>query len=306
MQAKFSRQCVPRLTSIGDTLRLMDKLFIFFQQLVPQHLLSRCTGWLAELEHPGWLKNWVIGRFIAHFNVDMSEAAEPDHTRYTNFNAFFTRSLKDGARPIAEADVVCPADGAVSQLGAIRHGRIFQAKGQDFSTVELLGGDPTWAERFADGQFATIYLSPRDYHRVHMPLDGRLLATTYIPGDLFSVNAVTAEHVERLFARNERLVCYFDTEFGPMAMILVGAMVVAGIETVWSGQVAPPPRFPTSHDYSQLPAPVTLARGEEMGRFKLGSTVILLFPRNTIVWDERYAARSSTTLGEPMGRRTQN
>jgi phosphatidylserine decarboxylase len=270
---------------------------------VPQHLLSRCTGWLAELEHPAWLKNWVIGRFIAHFRVDMSEAAEPDHTRYANFNAFFTRPLKTDARPIAAADVVCPADGAVSQLGAIHHGRIFQAKGRDFSTVELLGGDPAWAERFADGQFATIYLSPRDYHRVHMPLDGRLLATTYIPGDLFSVNAVTAEHVERLFARNERLVCYFDTGFGPMAMILVGAMVVAGIETVWSGQVAPPPKTPVTQDYSQLPDTVALARGEEMGRFKLGSTVILLFPRDTIAWEAHYAAGSSTTLGEPLGTR---
>ena len=283
----------------------MDKLFIFFQQLVPQHLLSRCTGWLADLEHPAWLKNWVIGRFIAHFRVDMSEAAEPDPARYANFNAFFTRPLKEGARPIATADLVCPADGAISQLGAISEGRIFQAKGQDFSVVELLGGDPAWAARFADGAFATIYLSPRDYHRVHMPLDGQLLATTYIPGDLFSVNAVTAEHVERLFARNERLVCYFDTGFGPMAMILVGAMVVAGIDTVGSGQVAPPPGPPVSHDYRQLPAPVTLARGEEMGRFRLGSTVILLFPRDTIEWDARYRSGSATTLGEPLGARVQ-
>lgn len=278
----------------------MDKLFIIFQYLVPQHLLSRCTGWLAELEHPAWLKNWVVGRFIAHFGVNMSEAAEPDHKRYASFNAFFTRPLRAGARPIAAADLVCPADGAISQLGAIQGGRIFQAKGQDFSAVELLGGDPVWAARFADGQFATIYLSPRDYHRVHMPLDGRLLATTYVPGDLFSVNAVTASNVERLFARNERLVCYFDTAVGPMAMILVGAMVVAGIETVWSGQVAPPPKTPSTQDFSELPAPVTLARGEEMGRFKLGSTVILLFPQNAIQWDPRYAAGTPTVLGEPL------
>lgn len=281
----------------------MDKLFIFFQHLVPQHLLSRCTGWLADLEHPAWLKNWVIKRFIAHFGVDMSEAAESDPTRYSNFNAFFTRPLQDGARPIAGADIVCPADGAISQLGAIRQGRIFQAKGQDFSAVELLGGDPEWAARFADGQYATIYLSPRDYHRVHMPVDGRLLATTYIPGELFSVNAVTAERVDRLFARNERLVCYFDAGFGPMAMILVGAMVVAGIETVWSGQVAPPPKAPTTVNYSELPAPLTLAKGEEMGRFKLGSTVILLFPKDSMAWEARYSAGSPTTLGEPLGSR---
>ena len=281
----------------------MDKLFIFFQHIVPQHLLSRCTAWLADLEHPAWLKNWVIERFVAHFGVDMSEAAESDPRRYASFNAFFTRPLKAGARPIAEAALVCPADGAISQLGAIHRGRIFQAKGQDFSTVELLGGDPVWAARFADGQFATIYLSPRDYHRVHMPVAGRLLATTYIPGDLFSVNGVTAGHVERLFARNERLVCYFDTAFGPMAMILVGAMVVAGIETVWSGQVAPPPKAPVTLDYSETPARVELAQGEEMGRFKLGSTVILLFPEGAVEWDPRYAAGTPTTLGEPLGDR---
>lgn len=281
----------------------MDTLFIFFQHLVPQHLLSRLTGWLAELEHPAALKNWVIGRFIKHFDVDMSEARETDHRRYANFNAFFTRPLREGARPIAEADVVCPADGAVSQLGDIVGGRIFQAKGHDYSCVELLGGDPEWAERFAGGKFATIYLSPRDYHRVHMPVAGRLLGTTYIPGDLFSVNTVTAQNVERLFARNERLVCYFDTAAGPMALILVGAMVVAGIETVWGGQVAPPPSAPTRLDYQRLPDVVELAKGEEMGRFKLGSTVILLFPEGGVEWDERYLAGTPTRLGEALARR---
>ena len=278
----------------------MDKIFIFFQHLVPQHLLSRCTGWLAELEHPTWLKNWVIGVFIRHFKVDMSEALEPDHEAYANFNAFFTRPLQEGARPIADADIVCPADGAISQLGGIHAGRIFQAKGQDYSALELLGGDPEWAARFGGGTFATIYLSPRDYHRVHMPVAGRLLGTTYVPGDLYSVNTVTAQNVERLFARNERLVCYFDTEFGPMAMILVGAMVVAGIETVWGGQVAPPPSTPQSLSYTGLPEPVELAKGEEMGRFKLGSTVILLFPEDAIEWDARYAAGSATRLGEAL------
>ena len=278
----------------------MDKIFIFFQHLVPQHLLSRCTGWLAELEHPVWLKNWVIGVFIRHVKVDMAEALEPDHEAYANFTAFFTRPLQEGARPIAAADIVCPADGAISQLGGIHSGRIFQAKGQDYSALELLGGDPEWAARFAGGTFATIYLSPRDYHRVHMPVAGRLLASTYVPGDLYSVNTVTAQHVERLFARNERLVCYFDTQFGPMAMILVGAMVVAGIETVWGGQVAPPPKTPQSLSYTGLPESVELAKGEEMGRFKLGSTVILLFPEGAIEWDARYAAGSATRLGEAL------
>ncbi|PLW68425.1 archaetidylserine decarboxylase [Pseudohalioglobus lutimaris] len=280
----------------------MDKLFIIFQHLVPQHLLSRCTAWLAELEHPAALKNWVIGRFVRHFNVDMSEALEPDYRQYANFNAFFTRPLRAGARAVADADVVCPADGAISQLGDIVGGRIFQAKGQDYSCVELLGGDPEWAARFAGGKFATIYLSPRDYHRVHMPIAGKLLGTTYIPGDLFSVNTVTAENVERLFARNERLVSYFDTEAGPMAMILVGAMVVAGIETVWGGQVAPPPSTPLSLDYRAQPEPVALAAGEEMGRFKLGSTVILLFPEGAIEWDSGYAATTPTRLGEALAR----
>lgn len=279
----------------------MDSLFIFFQHIVPQHWLSRLTGWLAEVRHPIWLKNFVIETFVKHFEVDMAEAEQPDPTAYANFNEFFTRSLQAGARPLDDADIICPADGAISQLGTIEEGRIFQAKGQSFSTRELLGGDEVRAAQFTDGQFATIYLSPRDYHRVHMPLAGQLSATSYIPGDLFSVNAVTAENVERLFARNERLVCYFDTDVGPVAMILVGAMVVAGIETVWSGQVAPATDDPTVVDYQHLPAPVSLTKGEEMGRFKLGSTVILLFPKGSMSWDERYVAGTPTRLGEALG-----
>ena len=279
----------------------MDRIFIIFQHIVPQHLLSRCTGWLAQLRGPQWLKNVVIRLFVRHFRVDMSEAQEPDYTRYANFNAFFTRALREGARPIAEADVVCPADGAISQLGDIRQGMCFQAKGRYFSTRELLGGDLARSNAYDGGHFATIYLSPRDYHRVHMPVAGRLTATSYIPGKLFSVNGTTADNVDRLFARNERLVCHFETEHGPMAMVLVGAMVVAGIETVWSGQVAPPPKRPLVTDYQSAPAPVDLAQGEEMGRFKLGSTVILLFPAATIGWDEKYVAGSGTRLGESLG-----
>ena len=280
----------------------MDKIFIFLQHVLPQHLFSRCTGALADLRHPVWLKNWLIHVFIRQFRVDMSEAADPDPTSYASFNAFFTRPLREDARSPAEADVICPADGAISQLGDIRGGRIFQAKGQSFSTWELLGGDAERAELFADGRFATIYLSPRDYHRVHMPLAGRLTATSYIPGKLFSVNQVTAENVPRLFARNERLVCYFDTAAGPMAMILVGAMVVAGIETVWSGQVAPPTSDPVLRDYVVLPRVIELAQGEEMGRFKLGSTVILLFPKDAVEFDTAYAAGSATRLGESLGK----
>ncbi|MCZ6831670.1 MAG: archaetidylserine decarboxylase [Gammaproteobacteria bacterium] len=274
-------------------------VFILLQQVLPQHLLSRLSGWLAE-NRTAWLKNLLIERFAAHFDVDMSEAANPDLRSYENFNAFFTRSLRPDARPIAveSGSIVSPADGAISQLGDIEQGRIFQAKSQSFSVVELLGGDAARAEAFKDGKFATIYLSPRDYHRVHMPCAGELSAQTYIPGDLYSVNQTTAENVQRLFARNERLVCFFETATGPMAMVLVGAMIVAGIETVWSGQVAPPPRQARKIDYRELPATVTLGRGEEMGRFKLGSTVILLFPDQACRWESHLQANSLLRLGE--------
>lgn len=279
----------------------MDSLFILLQYLLPQHLLSRLTGWLAETRII-WLKNLLISQFAKHFDVNMSEAVEPEPTAYDNFNAFFTRVLKEGARPIDPSPgvLVCPADGAISQLGAIEHGRIFQAKGQSYTALELLGGDEHRANQFAEGEFATIYLSPRDYHRVHMPVAGKLTAQTYIPGQLFSVNQVTAENVPRLFARNERLVCYFDTEFGPMAMVLVGALIVAGIETTWSGQVAPPTREPKTVDFKSAPAGVELDRGEEMGRFKLGSTVILLFPQDAISWQPEYQAGTATRLGQVL------
>jgi phosphatidylserine decarboxylase len=280
----------------------LDQLFITLQQLLPQHLLSRATGWLARSEIP-WLKKLLIDLFASHFKVHMAQAQEPELGNYRSFNDFFTRALAPDARPIdaSATSIVCPADGAISQLGNIEDGRIFQAKGQSFSVEELLAGDFARAEAFHNGRFATIYLSPRDYHRVHMPLAGKLTAQTYVPGDLFSVNQVTAERVERLFARNERLICYFDTAIGPMAVVLVGAMIVAGIETVWSGQVAPPPRLPRTVDYQLVPEDIALAKGEEMGRFMLGSTAIVLFPPDSIEWDEAYAAGSPTRLGEVLG-----
>jgi phosphatidylserine decarboxylase len=280
----------------------MNTLFILFQNVVPQHLLSRLMGFLANLRQPVGLKNWVIERFVRHFGVDMSEAQEPDFTRYPSFNEFFTRPLRDGARPLSAADIVCPADGVISQQGEIANGLLFQAKGRYFSAEELLGGDQARAAQFDGGRFATIYLSPKDYHRVHMPVAGRLTGTCYIPGKLFSVNAVTAENVDRLFARNERLVCFFDTAHGPMAMILVGAMVVAGIETVWEGQVAPPPKRPVTVDYLNLPERIELAKGDEMGRFMLGSTVILLFSSDVMTFDDQYFAGSPTRMGEALGR----
>ena len=278
----------------------MDQLFIVLQHLLPQHQLSRLTGWLADTEIE-WFKNFLIKLFANHFKVNMNEAAEPELENYPSFNAFFTRALQAEARPIdSDASLItCPADGAISQLGSIENGRIFQAKGRSYSAAELLA-DEARAAVFENGQFATIYLSPRDYHRVHMPIAGELSAQAYLPGDLYSVNRVTADSVDLLFARNERLVCYFDTELGPMAMVLVGAMIVAGIETVWSGQVAPPSKNPKTIDFKRAPAGVKLAKGEEMGRFKLGSTVILLFPENSIAWQDSYTANTPTRLGEAL------
>lgn len=279
----------------------MDIIFILFQHLVPQHLLSRMAGKLAECEWP-WLKNRLIKRFIDHYDVDMSQALESDPHSYPHFNAFFTRALKEDARPI-DADthtIVCPADGAISQLGDIKNGRIFQAKGQSYSLLELIGGDEEHAKLFENGKFATIYLSPRDYHRVHMPLDGKLQTMTYIPGDLFSVNTTTAENVPRLFSRNERAVCLFETDMGPMAVILVGAMIVAGIETVWAGQVTPIKREIRTQHYMASPKPITLKKGEEMGRFKLGSTAIVLFGQDTVAWKEHFEEGEPTVIGTAL------
>ncbi len=278
----------------------MKQLFILMQYLIPQHLLSRMVGRIAECRID-WVKNTFIQQFVRHFKVDMSEAQQSDPCQYPDFNSFFTRALRDGVRPICgDQAISSPADGAISQLGAIRSGRIFQAKGQSYSSTELLGGDPELAALFEDGSFATIYLSPRDYHRVHMPCDGKLQKTVYIPGDLFSVNQTTAERVPRLFARNERLVTLFDTPRGPVASIMVGAMIVAGIETVWSGQEAPPLRAVTTHSFSEPPAAVSLRRGQEMGRFKLGSTVILLFPKGKVQWLPELRAGCELRMGQAM------
>ncbi len=280
-----------------------DKLFIHLQHLIPQHGLSRAAGWLASTENQ-LLKNTFIRWFVKRYKVDMSLAAEENPLAYNCFNDFFTRALKPGARPIDSASdsIACPADGAISQLGKIIDGRIFQAKGQNYTALELLGGDEMLAAEFADGTFATVYLSPRDYHRVHMPYGGKLRAMVSIPGELFSVNTVTAENVPRLFARNERAVAIFDTDIGPMAVVLVGAMIVAGIETVWDGQIAP---F-ASRDIATSLYPylnITMNKGDEMGRFKLGSTAIVLFAKDKILWSEKLRAGAPTKMGELMGKK---
>ncbi len=280
----------------------MSRLFILLQHLLPQHVLSRLVGRLADCR-VRWVKNTFIRLFNRAFKLNMAEAQQPDPLAYPSFNAFFTRALKADARPLDPdpGHIVCPADGCISQLGSLEHGRILQAKGHSYSVTTLLGGDSALAEQFNNGRFATIYLSPRDYHRVHMPLEGRLRETLYVPGDLFSVNKVTADGVPNLFARNERLVTIFDTPAGPMAMVLVGAMIVAGIETVWSGQEAPPARGISRKAYQpQNPAPLVLAKGEEMGRFKLGSTVILLFGDGVIEWAAPYREGTATRLGETL------
>jgi phosphatidylserine decarboxylase len=284
-----------------------DKLFVTLQYLIPQHGLSRLVGMLARSEVP-WIKTTFISLFMKRFGIDLSEAQIEDPDRFETFNAFFTRALKPDARPLEAsdaADIACPADGAVSQLGAIRANQVFQAKGHDYSLYDLLGGDSALASEFTNGQFATIYLSPRDYHRVHMPVTGTLRETRYVPGDLFSVNEATANGVPNLFARNERLVCIFDTEHGPAAVILVGAMIVAGIETVFSGQVTPLPKQVVTTDY-QRTAPITLEKGDELGRFLLGSTVVLLFPEGKARFESDLKAGSLVRVKGKLGQYNQD
>ena len=279
---------------------LGDRIKGWVQYPLPHHLISRLTYRLTRITQRG-MKDWAIREFTRRFGVDMSEAAESDITTYRHFNAFFTRALKPGARPIASGakDVASPVDGAVGQIGHIESGRIFQAKGQGFTALELLGGDATAAARFDGGAFATLYLSPRDYHRIHMPLDGSLTRMLHVPGRLFSVNPPTTRAVPRVFARNERLVCLFDTPAGSMALVMVGALNVASIETVWAGEVTPPQRSAVrAWDYKK--DEVKLAKGEEAGRFNMGSTVVLLFAKDRIRWEDSYTAASAVRMGKKI------
>lgn len=281
---------------------MKDSLFILMQYLVPQHLLSRLAGALAGCQWPA-IKAPFIRWFIQRYQVDMTQAQEPDPAAYASFNAFFTRALRTDARPLHGDDscVISPADGVISQLGPVRDGLLMQAKGRRFSLTSLLGGDDTLAAEFDEGCFATIYLSPRDYHRVHMPLPGVLREMIFVPGKLFSVNQLTAERVDDLFARNERLVCIFDTDNGPMALILVGAMIVGSIDTIWAGQVCPAPSRLRRTDYRHQRPAVQIARGGEMGRFKLGSTVIAVFAENQVELKAELAAGAGISMGELLG-----
>ncbi|GGH63821.1 phosphatidylserine decarboxylase proenzyme [Comamonas phosphati] len=283
---------------------MSDRLAVLSQYLLPKQALTAFMGRLARAQ-AGGLTTAVIRRFIARYGVNMAEAAQPDPAAYASFNAFFTRALKDGARPLAQADWICPVDGAISQFGAIEGEQIFQAKGHRYSATALVGGDAQLALAFDNGSFATIYLSPRDYHRIHMPCAGRLQSMIYVPGDLFSVNPVTARGVPGLFARNERVVCVFETAHGPMVLVLVGATIVGSMATVWHGVVNPPrPGRIQRWDYSGEQA-VELAQGEEMGRFQLGSTVVMLFPQSAgVQFNAQWQPAAAVRLGEAMAQKT--
>ncbi len=280
----------------------LKKIFaVLPQYLLPQHLLSKWLSKLTHCENRLW-KNLFIQAIVRVYGVNMQEAKQPDPTAYTSFNHFFTRELKSGIRPLAAAAdaVASPADGVISQAGVIDEGRIFQAKGHSFTVLELLGGDAERAKPFINGAFATIYLSPKDYHRLHMPLSGELQEMVHIPGKLFSVNTVTVNNVPNLFARNERVACIFETEVGPMALILVGAIFVSSIETVWHG-VATPPTSTETRLWRYQAGEITLEKGAEMGRFNMGSTIIVLFGRDKVHWNAELISGKAVKLGEMLG-----
>lgn len=281
---------------------LIDFLKAWPTYLLPQHTLSRVMHVITRSE-VYWWKSRFTQWFVKLFKVDMSLALEPDLDTYTSFNAFFTRALRPDARPIADQpnSIASPVDGAVSQLGNINNGRIFQAKGRDYSLLELLGGDVRTAEKFENGKFATLYLSPKDYHRIHIPLDGKLTAMSHVPGRLFSVSPATTRAVPRLFARNERVVAYFETDAGPVAMVMVGAIFVASIETVWAGEVTPPAGKEIRYwKYNPNDPAHVFNKGDEIGRFNMGSTVILLFGQNRIDWNDNLHPGDSVQMGQSL------
>ncbi len=280
---------------------MSDRLAVLPQYLLPKQALTLLAGKFAGAR-AGRLTTGAIRWFVARYGVDMGEAADPDISSYASFNEFFTRPLRAGARPLAPADFVCPVDGAISQFGAIERDQIFQAKGHAYSTAALVGGDGELAARFEDGSFATLYLSPKDYHRIHMPCEGRLLRMIHVPGDLFSVNPVTARGVPGLFARNERVVCVFESVHGPFVLALVGATIVGSMATVWHG-VVNPPRPGILREWRYDDRELRLAQGDELGRFLLGSTVVMLFPKDCLDFNPDWAPQRPIRCGEKMGER---
>ena len=266
---------------------------------MPKRLMTQFGGLIASMQ-AGALTTAIIRWFVGKYGVNMAEAAEPDIRNYASFNDFFTRALMGNARPLERAELVCPVDGSISQFGLIARDQIFQAKGHHYSTTALLAGDAALAKTFDDGLFATLYLSPKDYHRIHMPCAGRLVRMVYVPGDLFSVNPITARGVPGLFARNERVVCVFESAKGPFVLVLVGATIVGSMATTWHGVVNPPRSSkPRSWDYAGQA--IDFHRGDEMGRFLLGSTVVALFPKDRFVFNPEWAPGRGIRLGEAMG-----
>jgi phosphatidylserine decarboxylase len=280
---------------------MSDRLAVLPQYLLPKQALTKLAGWIAGARG-GRLTTGLIRWFVGHYGVNMREAANPDLASYATFNEFFTRALQEGARPLASADLICPVDGAISQFGVIERDQIFQAKGHHYSTTAMVGGDAALAAQFQDGSFATLYLSPRDYHRIHMPCNGRLLRMIHVPGDLFSVNPTTARGVPGLFARNERVVCVFDSARGPFVLVLVGATIVGSMATVWHGLVNAA-RGAEVREWLYDDQPVVLQQGQEMGRFLLGSTVVMLFPQGPLQFNPAWTSGRAIRLGEAMASR---
>lgn len=284
---------------------MLSRLAVLYQYFLPKQALTILAGKFANAR-AGRLTTAVIRWFVSYYGVNMQEAREPDITQYPTFNEFFTRALRPEARPLASADFLCPIDGAVSQLGKILDDQIFQAKGHFYSTTALLGGDNDFAASFQDGDFVTLYLSPKDYHRVHMPCEGRLRRMIYVPGSLFSVNPLTARGVPNLFARNERVICEFESSStGNFALVLVGATIVGSMSTVWHG-VVNPPRTGEIRIWEYADQNIVLNKGEEMGKFLLGSTVVMLFPKDTLQFNPGWAALRVVWQGEAMATASQS
>lgn len=281
------------------------KLAILLQHIAPKQTLTELAGKLAHKQW-GAITTGFIAWFVKRYQVNMAEAENPDIASYASFNTFFTRPLKVGARPLAKAKMICPVDGAISQFGKIEQTQIFQAKGHQYSTLTLVGGDPILADEFTDGLFACLYLSPKDYHRIHMPCDGQLKSMTYVPGDLFSVNPTTAANVPNLFARNERVVCEFESKkHGKFVMVLVGATIVGSMATVWHAEnngIINPPRLGEVKTWRYDDANITLKQGQEMGRFLLGSTVVMLFKENSFSFNSAWQPSKAIQLGEAMSK----